>query len=204
MSKFFHQLVSFIGYNIVSPTIYFIFRFILRWKIEGPTTDIPKILVAFAPHTSSLDFLSVPILLVHFNRKPQWIAKKEMFAPPFGPLYHDVGGIAVDREAPLKAIKQVIKYIKTEESVTLCLAPEGTRHHTNHWKKGFYFIAHKTKIPIVFVKMNYSARTITIREAFYTTGNIEEDIQLVQDFFADAVGFRPEKASDIQILSSEI
>lgn len=203
MSKFFHQLVSFIGYNIVSPTLYFVFRYILGWKIDGTLPTLPKMLVAFAPHTSSIDFLSVPILLVHFKRKPQWIGKKEMFKPPFGPLYYDLGGIAVDRDAPLKAIKQVIKHIKTEEEVTLCLAPEGTRHYTNHWKKGFYFIAHKTKIPIIFVKMNYKARTITVHEAFYTTGNIDEDIQLIRSFFADAIGYHPEKASDIQILSSE-
>jgi 1-acyl-sn-glycerol-3-phosphate acyltransferase len=203
MSKFFHQLVAFIGYNIISPTIYFIFRYILRWKIDGILPDIPKMLVAFAPHTSSIDFLSIPILLVHFTKRPQWLAKKELFKPPFGPLYYDLGGISVDREAPLKATKQIIKYIKTAESVILCLAPEGTRHYTNHWKKGFYFIAHKTKIPIVFIKMNYPARILTIREAFYTTGNMEEDIQLIRPFYADAIGFHPEKASDIQIVSSE-
>jgi 1-acyl-sn-glycerol-3-phosphate acyltransferase len=204
MSKIFHRLVAFIGYRIVSPTIYFVFRFVLGWKIDGSLPDIPKMIVAFAPHTASIDFLSVPILLVHFNKRPQWIAKKEMFKPPFGPLYYDLGGIAVDREAPLQATKRIIKFIKEEDKVLLCLAPEGTRNYTNHWKKGFYFIAHKTQIPIVFIKMNYATRRITVREALYTTGNIEEDIAEIRPFYDDAVGYHPENFSDIQILDSEM
>lgn len=174
MGKIYHQLVSFVGYRIISPTIYFIYRYLLGWKIEGTLPDIQKMVVAFAPHTASLDFMSVPILLVHFNKRPQWIAKKEMFKPPFGPWYYDLGGIAVDREAPLKATKQIIKFIKETEEVILCLAPEGTRYRTDHWKKGFYFIAHKTKLPIVFVKMNYAKREITIREAFIQQGMLRQ------------------------------
>ena len=204
MSKIFHQLVSFVGYRIVSPTIYFVYRYVLGWKIEGTLPDIPKTMAALAPHTASIDFLSVPILLTYFNVRPQWVAKKEMFKPPFGPLYHDLGGIPVDREAPLQATKRIIKFIKEEENVLLCLAPEGTRYRTDHWKKGFYFIANKTKIPIVFVKLNYAKRVITLREAFYTTGDIEADMAIIRSFYDDAVGFHPERASDVQILASEM
>lgn len=204
MGKIYHHLVSFVGYRIVSPVIYIVYRYILGWKIEGNLPDVPKMIAALAPHTASIDFLSVPILLVYFNVRPHWIAKKEMFKPPFGPFYYDLGGISVDREAPLQATKRIMKFIKQEEKVILCLAPEGTRYHTDHWKKGFYFIAHKTKIPIVFVKLNYAKRKITLRQAFYTTGDADADMAIIRPFYDDAVGYHPDRASEIRLVESEM
>ncbi|MGJ3241218.1 MAG: 1-acyl-sn-glycerol-3-phosphate acyltransferase [Anaerolineae bacterium] len=183
---------------IFAPLVYLVFRVILRWKVEGALPDVPKMICAFAPHTASFDFFFIIYLAVHFKVKPSWIGKKELFTGIMASLYRYTGGIAVDREAPMQALRQVMKHIKQSEQIVLCIAPEGTRHYTDHWKKGFYFIANKTDIPIVFFKLDYPARTITVREAFYPTGDIDADLEQIKPFYADAIGRYPENASPIR------
>lgn len=183
---------------IGTPIVYFIFRVILGWKVEGALPDVPKMICAMAPHTASSDFFFIIYLASHFRVKPNWIGKKELFEGFMNHLYRYTGGIPVDREAPLKAMKQVMRYIKEADTVVLCIAPEGTRHYTDHWKKGFYFIAQKSEMPIVFFKMDYTTRTITVREAFYPTGDIDADLEVIKPFFADATGRFPEKAAPIR------
>jgi 1-acyl-sn-glycerol-3-phosphate acyltransferase len=109
-----------------------------------------------------------------------------------------VGGFPIDRDAPLKATKQTIAHMEKQEEIILALAPDGTRQYTDHWKKGFYFIAHKMKLPIVFISLDYATKTIRLREPFYTTGNAENDLETIRPFFEGVQGRVPENASRIQ------
>lgn len=183
---------------IFSPLVYFVFRVILGWKVLGDLPDVPKMICAVVPHTASIDFFFIVYLSVHYDVTPNWIGKKELFEGFMGTLYRYTGGISVDREAPLKAMKQTIRYIKEADNVVLCIAPEGTRHYTDHWKKGFYFIAQKTDMPIVFFKLDYKARTITSREPLIPSGDIHADLELVKPFLEGAIGRFPEKAAPIR------
>lgn len=203
MAAMFDRFMRFVGRWIFTPIVYIIFRGILRWRVGGDLPDEPKMLAAFAPHTSNIDFFFMIYLMAHFNVSANWIGKEELFEGRFGALSYWTGGIPVDRDAPLKAMKQLIKYIKTHDKAIICIAPEGTRHYIDHWKKGFYYIAHKTQIPIVFFKLNYPTRTITAWDAFYTTGNIEEDIQAIAKFYEDAIGYNPESAAPVRFLADE-
>ncbi len=198
LKKLFDGVMEFIRAWIFAPLVYFIFRVILRWKVEGQIPDTPKMICALAPHTTNADFFFIIYLAVHFKVTPSWIGKKELFEGRFGALSYYTGGIPVDRESPLKALKQVIKHIKQADKIVLCIAPEGTRNYSDHWKKGFYFIAQKTDMPIVFFKMNYPERTITAREAFYPTGDIDADLAVIKPFFDDAVGRHPENAAPVR------
>ncbi|MGB7339396.1 MAG: 1-acyl-sn-glycerol-3-phosphate acyltransferase [Phototrophicaceae bacterium] len=198
LKKILDGFLTFIFNWFFSPLVYFIFRVVLGWKVKGELPDVSKMMCAFAPHTSNFDFFYIIYLAAHFKVKPNWIGKKELFEGPFGKLSTYTGGIAVDRDAPLKALKQIIKYIKTNDQFILCIAPEGTRHYTDHWKKGFYFIANKTDMPIVFFKIDYNTRVVTAREAFYPTGDMDADLEVIKPFFADAVGRYPDRAAPIQ------
>ena len=198
VKRVFDSIMGFMRDWIFSPIVYFIFRVILGWKVEGDLPDVPKMICALAPHTASVDFFFIIYLAAHYHVTPNWIGKKELFEGFMATLYRYTGGISVDREAPLKAMKQTIRYIKEADNIVLCIAPEGTRHYTDHWKKGFYFIARKTDMPIVFFKMDYKARTITAREALIPSGDIDADLELIKPFFEDAVGRFPEKAAPIR------
>jgi 1-acyl-sn-glycerol-3-phosphate acyltransferase len=185
--------------GIVRPITWLIFNVILGWKIEGTLVDAPKIVCALAPHTSNLDFLFLLPLAFKFERWPAWIGKKEMFEwPVLGKLFFALNGISLDRDAPIKATKQTISYLNAHDEVILALTPDGTRHYTDHWKRGFYTIAHKLKIPIVFIAMDYSKRVVKVAEPLYTSGDAEKDIVIIQAFYEGVQGKNPENASRIQ------
>lgn len=198
MARIFDGIMRFLVRWFFAPLVYFIFRVILRWKVVGELPDTPKMICALAPHTTNSDFFFIVYLASYFRVTPNWIGKKELFEGFLGKFSYYVGGIPVDRDSPLKAMKQVIKFVNQEENVLLCIAPEGTRHYTDHWKKGFYYIAQKADIPIVFFKMDYPKRTITIREAFFPTGDTNADMAVIRPFFDDAVGRHPERAAPVQ------
>jgi 1-acyl-sn-glycerol-3-phosphate acyltransferase len=202
MSKVIH-FISVIIVTIIKitilPLMYLYFRYIQRWKIIGDLPKVPKMVAALAPHTSDFDFVFLLMLSVHFRRWPSWLGKRELFEPALvGPLLYAVGGIPVDRDAPLKATKQTIAHMEKQDEIILAIAPDGTRQYTDHWKKGFYFIAHKMKLPIVFIALDYATKTITLREAFYTTGDAEKDLETIRPFFEGVQGRVPENASRIQ------
>lgn len=191
-------ILTFLVRWIFNPLVHFVFRWILGWKIEGELPDVPKMICAFSPHTTNADFFFIVYVASYFGVRPNWIGKKELFEGPFGRFSYYTGGIPVDRDKPLKATKQIIKYIRNNEQFILCIAPEGTRHYVDHWKKGFYFIAQKTELPIVFFKVDYKTRQVTVRDAFYPTGDMDADLEIIKPFFDDAVGRHPERAAPIR------
>lgn len=200
MQKLYKLIQIILTHGIVQPITYLIFYVILGWKIEGELPDEPKIVAALAPHTSNLDFLFLLPLAFRFKRWPAWIGKREMFEwPILGFIFRELHGISLDRESPLKATKQTITYLNEHEEVILALTPDATRSYTDHWKKGFYIIAHKLKIPIVFIAMDYSKRVVRLREPLYTTGDAEADIALIRPFYDGVQGKNPENASDIRL-----
>jgi 1-acyl-sn-glycerol-3-phosphate acyltransferase len=185
--------------GIVRPITWLIFDVILGWRIEGELANEPKIICALAPHTSNLDFLFLLPLAFKFKRWPAWIGKKEMFEwPILGKLFYGLHGISLDRESPIKATKQTITYLNAHEEVILALTPDATRGYTDHWKKGFYVIAHKLSIPIVFISMDYTKHVVRLREPLYTSGDAEKDIALIREFYEGVEGKNPENASKIQ------
>ena len=200
MAKVLKSIGDILMQVVVAPLVYLIFYIILGWKIEGTLPNDSKMVVALAPHTSNLDFLFLLPLAFRFKRWPYWIGKQEMFEWPIvGKAFYALNGIALDRDAPLKAMKQTMTFLNKHDEVILALAPDGTRKYTDHWKKGFYLIAHKLNIPIVFVALDYGNRRVKIREALYTTGDGEKDIALIRPFYDGVKGKNPENASLIQL-----
>ncbi|MDD2477215.1 MAG: acyltransferase, partial [Dysgonamonadaceae bacterium] len=62
----------------------------------------------------------------------------------------------------------------------LALTPEGTRKRANKWKKGFYFIALKAKVPIALVALDYGTKTVSFLDTFYPTGDVDGDIKIIR------------------------
>lgn len=102
-------------------------------------------------HTSWADIL---VILYATQRKGRFIAKKELAKVPFlGLIMKRMGMIFIDRDNPQKAatsLKNTLSQI--EGGIDLVVFPEGTRSKTgrlNPFKKGVFFIAIKTGIPII-------------------------------------------------------
>ena len=59
------------------------------------------------------------------------------------------------------------------------------------WKTGFYYIAHKAKVPILLLAMDFDNRKIGIINSLTTTGDIDKDMSFIQNQFKDIKGKIP-------------
>ncbi|REJ82543.1 MAG: acyltransferase [Bacteroidetes bacterium] len=161
----------------------FIFK-ILGWKIEGDVPrDIPKYLIIVAPHTSNWDFfvgLAVRSILKFPSR---YLAKKELFIPPFGWIFRKLGGYPVDRSKSTNMVDDVVSIFKKEDSFILAITPEGTRKNVRRWKTGFYHIAVKAGIPIVLSGIDYKLKKVVFSKPMNPCGELEKDAVIIDKFF---------------------
>ncbi|MDH5606355.1 MAG: lysophospholipid acyltransferase family protein [Anaerolineae bacterium] len=161
------------------------------WKTENNIPQNPKMVLIFAPHTSNWDFIFMLGGAYAMGLKPNWMGKKELFWGPAYWMFKALGGIPVDRKNSKNTVDATVEAIKKQEKVLLGIAPEGTRKKASHWKSGFYHIAHKAGIPITFAFLDYHNKIVGVKPGITTTGNIEEDLAVIQDFYKDIEGKFP-------------
>lgn len=147
-------------------------------------SDIQKAVVISAPHTSGLDFMigRLGFYLIGI-RKVKFLIKKEMFRFPLGILIRALGAIPVDRGRKNNMVDQVTKMFNEKKRFYLLITPEGTRKYTTNWKKGFYQIALKAKVPIVIGFIDYSKKECGIGSVLYPSGDFEKDFKIITDFY---------------------
>ena len=174
---------------------------IFGWQLDAKPPVEKKYILIGAPHTSNWDF---PLGLLTFwtlDVKIYWVAKIQMFRGPLHYIFTALGGIPVNRAASHGFIDQVAKKIKQTEEMALAISPEGTRSKTKYWKSGFYYIAMAANVPICLGYINYKNKTLGLGSALYPSGDIEADMKIISDFYADIEGKRPENQGPIKIRS---
>ena len=162
-----------------------IFLKILGWKIKGAMpAGLTKAVVIAAPHTSNWDFV---IGRAGFHvlgiKKINFLIKKEIFFFPVGPLIKSWGAIPVDRGKNNNTVSMVEKMYKENETLLLLITPEGTRKYIEHWKKGFYHVAMSAKVPVILSYVDYKNKEGGVGPVLYPTGNYEEDMKFIKDFY---------------------
>jgi 1-acyl-sn-glycerol-3-phosphate acyltransferase len=159
------------------------------WKTAGRVPrEIPKFIIAVAPHSSNWDFLVGLGARACLNFQSYYLGKKELFDSPLGWMFRRLGGIPVDRSRKSDLVEEITGEINRHEQFILTIAPEGTRKQTGKWKSGFYHIAHNARIPIVFCAFDYPTKTVRIFEPFTPSGNLEDDSTKIAALFADSRG----------------
>jgi predicted aminopeptidase len=174
------------------------FLWLMGWKTTSRLpADVKKYLVVLVPHTSNWDFpygvASRPFIGIdncNFLIKRMWVD-----APVVGRIIRWLGAIPVDRSKNTNLVDQVVEAFAKRERLGVAVTPEGTRSRTKEWKTGFYHIAHKAQVPIACGFIDYHHREIGIGKVFYTTGNMEADIEELKDFYRDKTPMYPDKSS---------
>jgi 1-acyl-sn-glycerol-3-phosphate acyltransferase len=164
------------------------------WKVKGSLPpELKKCVIIAAPHTSMWDFYYGRL---GFYRKGiykiNFMIKKEMFKFPLGWLLKSLGAVPVDRSKNSNTVIWISKMFYERESFMLLVTPEGTRKYVEKWKRGFYHIAQNAKVPIVLGYLNYGKKECGMGPLFYPTGNYEEDIKKIQEFYLDKTAKFPE------------
>ena len=167
---------------------------IAGWKINGLFPHhIPKLVVAVGPHTSAWDFVvGAAARKVMKIKNARFLGKKELFDGPFGWFFRSMGGIPVDRSSPKGIVEQVVEQIEKEDVFRLGMSPEGTRKKVEQLKTGFYRIALQANIQIILVGLDFSKKEVVIGPLITPSGNIEEDLEKVIQFFKNIKGKNPE------------
>jgi 1-acyl-sn-glycerol-3-phosphate acyltransferase len=70
------------------------------------------------------------------------------------------------------------------------IAPSGTRGDTVRWKTGFYRIAQGAGVPIVLGFLDYGRKVGGLGRVFTPTGDVERDMETIQQFYAPMRGKR--------------
>lgn len=122
-----------------------------------------------------------------------WVAKQELFRPPLGRLLAAFGAIPINRDSPRKALVEIIRAFRERDHLVLAMAPEGTREKTERWKPGFYYIAKGAGVPIVLSYIDYQRKVVGIGPLIEPSGDMEADLQIMQEFYRDKVARYPEK-----------
>jgi 1-acyl-sn-glycerol-3-phosphate acyltransferase len=163
------------------------------WKIVGRfPKDLKKCIVVMAPHTSMMDFIWGRLAYWVLRVKVKFLIKKESFETYYGGLVKWAGGIPVDRKNSSNMVETIAKMFSQTDSLFITITPEGTRKLNPNWKKGFYYIALKAKVPIALGFLDYDKKEGGVGPIITPSGNFEEDFKKIEEFYRGMKGKHPE------------
>jgi len=178
------------------------FRLILKligWKTVLIPPKEKKYVIIAAPHTSNWDFPLGILFMLTTDIKFRYMGKDALFKWPIKYIFEYLGGIPVDRSNRTNLTTRIANYIKSQDEVALALSPEGTRSKTEYWKSGFYYIALEAEVPIALATLDYGTKTLRVDDHIYPTGDIEKDMEYIQNYYKKAKAKYPEKQGPIRI-----
>lgn len=146
----------------------------LGWKITGNFPNLDKSVVIFAPHTSYWDGFFGKLFLMQLDINYKFLSKKEFFKFPLNLFFKAYGSIPVSQNK--EYIDEIAKIFNETESLHIVLSPEGQLPRTNHWKKGFYYMASRAEVPIVVGYIDYKKKEMGIKGVITDIGNMSETI----------------------------
>jgi 1-acyl-sn-glycerol-3-phosphate acyltransferase len=163
---------------------------LMGWRIVGEVPDLPKLVIAVAPHTSNWDFVVGAAAMFALDLRLTFIGKHTLFVGPFGWILRRMGGIPVDRSVPHGMVHQTIAAFAREPALVLAIAPEGTRRRVERFRTGFLHIAHGAGVPVVLAALDYESRCVRLGPSLDIGPDIETERARVEAHFAGVRGKR--------------
>lgn len=173
-------------------------RFILIAKGWTYNVDlakpIDKCVLIVAPHTSAWDFVLGRAIFTMGKIPARFAIKKEAFFFPLNWLLRYLGGLPIDRTPKtantnqrLSLVDALANLIQRNKRICMVITPEASRGKRHQWKTGFYYVALQTKVPIALAHLDYDTKEGVIGKIFYPTGNIDEDMRVIMDYYKDKI-----------------
>ena len=184
--------------NLLARLIFKIFG----WKFENHADgDFRRCVMIAAPHTSNWDLLfaragfSLMRIPVRFTVKHEWLRF------PFGGFMRAIGAIGIDRsaknpgDARPSMTEAMVELFKKNKELAVMVTPEGTRSLRTKWKSGFYYVALGAEVPIGLGYLDYRNKVAGVGKMIYPSGNLEQDMKTIMDFYKNIPAKYPEKFS---------
>ena len=164
---------------------------VLGWRVEGEMPNLPKFVVAVAPHTSNWDFVVGAAAMFALDLRISFLGKHTLFRGPFGPVLRWMGGIPVDRSSPHGVVGDAVAAFAKSGRRILAIAPQGTRTPTLRFKSGFLHIARGAGVPVMLAAFDYDARVIRFGPALDIGADVEAERERIEAHFAPIRGRHP-------------
>jgi len=162
----------------------------MRFRVEGEVPDLPKFVIAVAPHTSNWDFVVGMATMFALDLRLAFLAKHTLFRGPFALLLRWMGGIAVDRTNPEGTVERAVQAFGSVDQCVLAVAPQGTRKRGARFKSGFLRIAQGAHVPVLLASLDFGRRRVVLGPLAQTTGDVAADIARIEAYFAPVRGCR--------------
>ena len=152
------------------------------WKLDGHLPDLPKFVIAGAPHTSNWDFVFFIGATAEEGVQPNFMGKHTLFQGMMRNFMFDMGGIPIDRTKRSNVVEQVAAEFEQRDHLALVIAAEGTRSSNGEWKSGFYNIARAANVPIVPAWVCNERRILGFGPAIVPTADYGETLLEIARF----------------------
>lgn len=171
--------------------------FVLRifgWKLQGCDPNVvPKKIFVVMPHTSNWDFPLGVLARGAKGFKSNFLIKDQYFKGPSKWLFKRMGGHPVSRSKRTNLVDQVVELFQTNDEFAIAITPEGTRKRNEKLKTGFYHIAQKANIPIIYTKMDYGNKVIDFHAPRFVADTVEEELAFVINHFKGVQAKKPDQ-----------
>ena len=153
------------------------------WKFIVNIPPVNKCVICVAPHTSNWDFIMGELASRSVGMKAKFLMKDTWFFFPLKYLLKALGGIPVSRKHRTNVTGDVVDCFNKLDKLVVAVTPEGTRSLNPHWHKGFLYIAHEAKVPIVLGYFNYPEKIVCLDKIFEPTGDIDADMLSIKKYY---------------------
>jgi 1-acyl-sn-glycerol-3-phosphate acyltransferase len=164
---------------------------LLGWRVEGEIPNLPKFVIAVAPHTSNWDFVVGVAAMFALDLRIAFIGKDTLFRWPFAGVLLWMGGIPVDRSSPHGVVDDSIRAFERADRFVLAIAPEGTRKRVERFRSGFLHIARGARVPVLPAALDYGERCVRFGRLVEPGEDVEADRARIEAFFAPVRGRKP-------------
>ena len=166
---------------------------LIGWKVSGHfPTQYKKLVILEAPHTANIDYFIGMMIIYSMGVKVNVIIKKEAFFWPFTGLLKKAGGVPIDRSSKTSKVDAIAELFEKNETLNLGITPEGTRSLSTKWKKGYYYIALKAKVPIVCASLDYKKKEANFGPVIIPSGDYDKDFVQIEEYYKGLTAKHPE------------
>lgn len=154
------------------------------WRVVGAFPDLPKLVLIGAPHSSNWDGVWGFAAKLALGLDIKILGKDSLFRVPLlGRLLRWLGVIPIDRSAAHGVVGQMAAMMRAADQLWLGLAPEGTRKPVEHWKTGFWKIAHVAGVPVLPAYFHYPDKVIGIGPPFELGDDMAADLARIRAWY---------------------
>ena len=161
----------------------FLLRNIFGWTMKYEFPDIKKSIIIFAPHTSYWDGFYGKLFLMQLDVNYKFLSKREFFKFPLKYFFRLYGSIPVSKNKEF--INEVVEIFNQNETLHIILSPEGQLAKTDHWKKGFYYMAKYANVPIIVAYVDYQKKEIGIKGIISDVKDLKETMLIINNMYKD-------------------